>query len=844
MRRVGASIKNSLGGIRMKRTFLVGGAALTAAVAMVMSASTITACGKKKSGGAAAPAANTDITLAGSLSLASTSTSLSLTNNLATDGYDIYCVTFEDTPKADKATVAASGAFGDVMEGFAGKAFGCFLRKDNKTVSDIVFDKSDSLGGDTDSSLLAGAGALKVNIAYDADTGSATAVVDMAQSDSLNADKVAAAKVAVASTDTTVPNMTGTWNMACLGFQKDDGSWSSGCDGMKLGGDMPTSIYLNEYSENGERKVGLWPNATAPLACFGTATPSSEKDPAFKMKIGATERAINLTDLASFQTSIDTVIGDFSTTYPTQYATLINATSGGWESERCKQLDEQAEKTNENFNDTNCKLVTPPMRSVQKYNPATGQIETWDEPSWYSNWTAVTEATEVVDSYVGSHQETCYNPKVSTEPVAGMNPCPFHVVETDATSATKTYDVFDYVDGATRKPLMFLCKNPMDTSNFMWFPVVPKGSGDVSYKAASIAKAKSMAGGGAQNDKMCTKSAFNGQQLYASQQNEVRRAFMEMVRNNKGNESYNPCSEWTMPAAPADFLFGNCQAMNGDGDTEGRGVCWSYTWALQNIGMQMTIDATTKKATGFATATQPQQWMDKVQANFFCPDAAATLVMPGPSVSLPTGDWNGSADGNGTWEDYFATKKTACQTEFAVGGLTAQITKVFDAAFKGKNVPPSIVLQCGAGNATMKAAMVTMAQNACMPEAEIRTRCDNGQCAEELRCWGTDDGKCLDATTGKFKGRIPGRFELTTLKPRVNGAFEMFGFTSESWEQWDEGKAKNCKNISSFMMNNIFTGANAFDAVMNNKNNQYCSGDTTKAADKAEPPLKLHLTKQ
>jgi hypothetical protein len=125
----------------MKRTYMFGGAALVAAVAMALGTTAITGCGKKKSS-SPAPASTelsdgAAIAIAGKLSLTGTSTGLSLTD-VDVSTLSVYCVTFSNPPVAGTGTVAADGSFSLTLAA-AQQAVGCFILQGEDQLGTIVF---------------------------------------------------------------------------------------------------------------------------------------------------------------------------------------------------------------------------------------------------------------------------------------------------------------------------------------------------------------------------------------------------------------------------------------------------------------------------------------------------------------------------------------------------------------------------------------------------------------------------------------------------------------------------------------------------------------------------------
>ncbi len=167
----------------MKRTYLFGGAALVAAVTMATGLS-VTACGKKKSGGGGI-AASTDLTVSGTLSLTS-SASLNLTgtsaNGVSANDLSVYCVTFSVPPTAGTGEVDSNGTFTLSVPNGKGASIGCFILKGEEQLGTIVFkDTTEKSLDGTDSENQRAAfsdNASFGTISFDVDTGKAA--VDLA----------------------------------------------------------------------------------------------------------------------------------------------------------------------------------------------------------------------------------------------------------------------------------------------------------------------------------------------------------------------------------------------------------------------------------------------------------------------------------------------------------------------------------------------------------------------------------------------------------------------------------------------------------------------------------------
>lgn len=806
--------------MRIKRS-LISGLTVLAVVALG-------ACGgkskKSSSGGGGGgdkqnpvttPADN-DLVLSGALTLLGTSGSTTLA--LTGDSYDVYCVTFEDDPAACKAVIDSDGKFNETCEDYAGKAFGCFLRKNNKTVGDIVFDQGGS--GDADSQLVAGAGTLKISLNFDPELGVATAVVDKVASSALAADKVAAAKSAAKLSETTVPTLTGNYKLDLLGMLDDEGKLKqppAGGGGKGGKDEIPDSIYLNEFADGGTRMVSIWESEAAKNLCL---TGGSEQKPSFGATVSTYPRVpLDPTNLLKYRESMGTVIGQFAKTYPTSFSQLLSATGQQWEAKRCEEQARNAQNAANTFNSSNCKIVAPGMREVKYWDPAQNREVTKYEPQWFNTWAEVDAATAAADANIQPREQSCFNPLVG-KPAEGdrfMPPCPPKWNDGHPTEATGTFTTYDFVDGDKRGPVQFLCKNPQDQSGgLMFLPISAPTTPDPTYLAASITAVKAQFGSGGSADASCEKisvaamfdpngtiglasvGGFNTTELYKANRRVIIQTFSELLRNASHGDNGDQCESWQKPTDLSNWTFAaNC---NGNGSKSP--VCWEAEWTLRGLGVSVNQSDTT-----FTAGEAPQQPFVQPGTEKLC---EAGTITP---ENAPTQADRDNAANNGDDFMNFRARKLAqiatCRTQFLGYPQATKISKLFDAALDPAKRPPSVVLQCSDDTAT-KAAVASLAQNSCLPEAQVDFRCEGGKdCTEVLRCYGTEDGSCVDAN-GNFQGRIPGRFEQTVLKPGTAGAFNMSSLTTEAWNKWSEKGDVTCKAARGFKIQGLVKAASPF----------------------------------
>jgi len=134
---------------------------------------------------------------------------IALATTIVYSDYKLYCVTFTDPPNAGTGIFDATGNFSVTIDNAAGLAVGCFIQKvaDNSTVATVTFDTgtASGLSDGGDASVALSGGAFTVNIAFDPETGSATADVSALSSSFVD----------TSTTAFEVNNLGGTWDLSC-----------------------------------------------------------------------------------------------------------------------------------------------------------------------------------------------------------------------------------------------------------------------------------------------------------------------------------------------------------------------------------------------------------------------------------------------------------------------------------------------------------------------------------------------------------------------------------------------------------------------------------------------------
>ncbi len=181
--------------------------------------------------------------------------------------YVLYCVTFEDYPKAGSGVADESGYFEIVNFDAKGKAFGCFVLDENGNhIADLIFEQPETnLEGGT---VRSGA----VVTADDADLG--TIIVDL---DAKIAVVSVEGEIQVAGkTEISQPfDFTGSWKMECVkgGPGYTDPAALPPDEGPCVEGGLP--IYLLRFSatdkNTGKKRYGImvWKSEQAFLSCGG-----------------------------------------------------------------------------------------------------------------------------------------------------------------------------------------------------------------------------------------------------------------------------------------------------------------------------------------------------------------------------------------------------------------------------------------------------------------------------------------------------------------------------------------------------------------------------------------------
>ncbi|MEZ4742605.1 MAG: hypothetical protein R3B45_09185 [Bdellovibrionota bacterium] len=513
-----------------------------------------------------------DVQMTGSLSLIGSSASGA---SLRLSTYDLYCVTFMEEPTACKVEVdSSSGAFDQSCEKFAGTSFGCFVRQDGKTLATVEFDYDAS----SDSSLIAGAGQLKMDIVFDAATGSAIAKIDPSSS-ALSEEALAGIKNLLEQGKTELPNLTGTWDLEfdCSEGESTDGPCS---DKAHLTQDEEAmSIYIN-HTTVGERNVAaIWESEDAKNRCIGDA---GEGKPSFRMG----DTPFDFSSKEAYEKSVAAVYSAL----PSNLRAVIKdevlkreSTMWGWCNEGAGDPYQAL------FTAENCKFIEAKLEQHTVFED--GQEKTIYMPKWYSP-----EDFDTVTEYTGT---------VNTETVAcssefqeGVPTCPPELGP-DATSFT------NYIS-ANKNPIMLLCKD--NVSGF--FEQMP-ARGKTEAEAIS---AVTSGAAGAKDDscEKITSGPYSG--LIKASAREVGRTVTELLsRAGNRDEEDHMCGS----QLPSNFNFNMCETMS---DNERPSICWDKDWIMNDMALK--LDGSGKM---IADTSRTPQFFNHQFAELACPTALDSL---------------------------------------------------------------------------------------------------------------------------------------------------------------------------------------------------------------------------
>lgn len=715
------------------------------------------------------------VTMTGSLNLG-TSASLAL-KLVSTDEYSLYCVTFADDAKACTAAADAEMNYSADCDGFAGESFGCFLRNGTTTLTTVEFD------GDT--SLVTGAGTLKANVNYNAETKIAKAVIDESESTALDPSAIAKAKAAVGAEDTSITGLTGSWKLGC----QNDERRGMYCN---TSGELPSKMYLAQFSDaNGKSKVSVWQSKEAHDLCVPPSSTATEANPGFGIKVGATLYALNYNSQTALEASIDSAFNSM----PASLVTSIKKSArnqSSYEVQMCQ---------NSPYSASICKLILEETESYTWYNYSTGQDETYTYPRYYGfyDFDGLTDYAGTVTSATKSC--TTDPAQASWEVGKGLPMCPPGATVAAGATTGSMVEYFGTNGNGESKKLQLACK-----VEAYWYIKQEPAMG--STKAAAIAAAESASGCSVINA-----VGTNYHNLYEVERRAIRRTISDMASYKMyygwgATDFSNLCDGYNVNLAT--FNFQECE--NRTDPTALPEFC-AFEWGdYSNIKYMLSLQTDIAASTGSAGVLVPNgtpTWIDTSFAEIGCPTAYADFVA-------------------GTITNY-SDLATACQTEFTtVTSTTAallakQVNTLISMSLRWQNSMKAIA--CTITDATVKSNLIAGIADTCVPNASFDMMCDySGNCRQALRCNGAGEGgDCYDSSS-TFVGMIEGRVGIMELKPRVNGAFELSRNVVDTWYQWDSQENSNsrCEMTNSTIINAKKSDEDHFGGIYKVKVTQSC----------------------
>lgn len=462
------------------------------------------------------------VSMSGTLALAMDSeTALRLT----AASYNLYCVTFEDAPKACKGDIAADGKFGFACEGFVGRAFGCFFRDGAKTLGTVEFGE--------DSQVVAGAGNLVFNMVFNPETGTIKAVIDVAASSALSDEALAPFKEFLANNKTEMADLTGNWEI------KPDCTKNAEMCPPDMKADEAMAVYMEQYvGADSKTYLAMWSDEAKKNQCGGSAN--------LAFSIGGSP--VDFKSKDALWDSLNAAMATMDATLAAKLKTLAIARGNrqyGW----CENQQSSP------FTADNCKLVKSELET-HTWKDENGVDVTQTFPKYYS-------AAEF-DGLTPAVGDGVADVSCSFEWKEGVAGCPQHATKhSDGTGSFK-----QATSGGV--PMLLVCKDPQNGENLMHEPSPGK----------TIAEAVAVFVN--QKPKECEKIAggtFDGQ--YRATAQEAARAVLDMSRINPNDGwAKQMCDRYTIAA---DFTWAKCA-----GDMQNApSICWDGQWQRDNLGISI-----------------------------------------------------------------------------------------------------------------------------------------------------------------------------------------------------------------------------------------------------------------
>ena len=701
-----------------------------------------------------APDGAQNVLLTGSLSLG---TGLSLTGGMnltETPQYALNCVTLSSGTETAAVRIDVESKDGGLkfskdLGDVGGKSLGCFLLEGDTVLTSVIFGQN--------SNITPGAGEIVTTISYDAETKKAVAAVDLTRSTALSADAIAKAKQARGATETDISSLTGQYQVSCVA--------ESGmpCDREGVATSIPSNVYVaTETLTSGGAFASMWTTKDKHDRCVPAG--STESKPKFGLKFGATVADLDFKGPNELNSSMDAVFGTIKGSASTQLVALTKAVESSavdrskWRTDFCAQNI---------FTAANCKFMLAEYDSYSWTDPEgktiTNKYVKWVDGPTFSN--AVNYGGVVNSEFIPCSE--FWSPDKDI--------CPAGVANSKGEGTVEAF--FGTSDGTAtgeKKRLRLVCAE--------------SGGGWPRYQQNALANTMAAAAAAAENAEGCTTVAsgpFTGKR--EAYRNEVRNIISEIASFGMYSNGQSLCRHRGLPA---NFTFKDCApiktnalnymyweatkpswitaAMEQTAQDEGltyqrydaadRGVlefCREFnTGTIKN---NFNVDPTTGRLINMTAGTSFSQW-------------EGPELCPAHHAANPT-----TFDGQ------------ACATEFANLSAANQVS-----AFLKKRIgrwQPLAYVACSTTAPADKAYFDDLHANSCLPMAGMTMMCgSSGTCVANLRCHGTEGGKCYDS--GSFVGRIPGRISSGALEKGMDGAFSITSAVKDSYMSWDSSANK------------------------------------------------------
>lgn len=707
-------------------------------------------CGGSSSDSTTTAATSTDLSLTGELGVTDAETSLRLSEGdvFALEGYDLFCVTFEATPQTATITIDSDGNFTGDLTDFAGSSFGCFLRQNNSTIAALQFD-------DGSGSLATGAGALKITIRYDAQSGSAVAVIDTANSSALSS--------ASGGTPTTIADVTGTWTITCL---NDDNFPCEAGDGEDS--EVPESVFLQQFQAGETTKVAIWGAKASSDICL-SQTDSTPGSPKFFLNFRDTVYPVQIDTKANLESTIDSIYSALPSDLKSKILKVAKDQVAGMN--RCEN----------NITIDSCKFIQSTINE-EKFVDRQGVVRTKFRPKEYS----VSDFNSLSDytGTVSSQSQSCrFGPP--TEDNLDDNgfappPCPPFATDNGDGSGS-----FDFYLGDESNPILLLCTVPGDSNRLMHHQGAEDKSTAFSRAFSSNPECESISD---------ANSPYNG--LRGSERDAIRRAVLDLTNlpeARPGQDASSICSSFTPPTS-----FTACADFEEGGDNGEIGFfCGPVNGMIQFMGLQ--IDQSSGKLAVNSSVSNPG--IDFGQAKTICP-----TTHENSNPGQQNFDFNQfSRDCRTEFVALSLSEQLQLfmgnSTRFLPAGISimcgessgSQLRQDLASAIENSCLP-QVFYDWGCDE-----------RNNC----GLQMRCPGSSAA---------DGSCFDSD-GVYAGRIAGRFAVMKVQLGINDAFTLHDQTIDIWYKYDHEnqKAQKCVESRTEKMDGLKISDDQFDAIFTSK---------------------------